>query len=160
MNRRYTAGEYLEVIKKIRAAKPDVALATDIIVGFPGETEEDFQKTVDLYKACDFDIAYLAQYSPRSGTPAFRVLEDDVPHEEKERRWRVLQKLMEETALRKNKKYLGQTVEVLVESFNNGKCAGNSREMKLVQFSGAADLVGKIVNVKIKEAKEWVLVGE
>jgi tRNA-2-methylthio-N6-dimethylallyladenosine synthase len=160
MNRRYTAEEYLEVIKKVRAAKPDIALATDIIVGFPGETEKDFEDTVELYKKCDFDIAFLAKYSPRSGTPAFKALKDDVPKEEKERRWRVLQKLMEETVSRKNQKYLGQTVEVLIESYMDGLCSGNSREMKLTQFPGTADLVGKIVNVKIKEAKEWILKGE
>jgi len=169
MNRRYTAEEYLEVIRRIRVARPDIALATDIIVGFPGETEEDFQKTVDLYKACDFDIAYLAKYSPRSGTPAFKALKDDVSREEKERRWRALQNLMEETALRKNQKYLGREVEVLVsarggsasggESSINGKCAGNSREMKRVAFPGDKFLIGKIVNVKIKEAKEWILIG-
>ena len=160
MNRRYTAEEYLTVIKKVRAAKPDIALATDIIVGFPGETEEDFEATIELYKKCDFDIAYLAKYSPRSGTPAFRAQKDDVPREEKTRRWRVLQNLMEESTLRKNQKYLRCIVEVLVESCADGVCAGNSREMKLTRFSGNADLVGKIVNVKINKAKEWVLFGE
>lgn len=160
MNRRYTAGEYLEVIKKVRIAKPDIALATDIIVGFPGETEEDFEQTVELYKKCDFDIAYLAKYSPRSGTPAFKALKDDVSREEKERRWHALQNLMEETALRKNQKYLGREVEVLVEYFKEEKCTGNSRDMKMVRFDGDAGLVGKIIDVKIKEAKEWVLTGD
>ena len=160
MNRRYTAEEYLEIIKKIRDAKPQIALATDIIVGFPGETEKDFEDTIELYKKCDFDIAYLAKYSPRSGTPAFKALKDDVPHDEKERRWRVLQNLMEETALRKNQKYLGREVEVLVESCRDGKCAGNSREMKRVVFPGGESLIGQIVKVKISEAKEWELEGD
>ena len=172
MNRRYTAEEYLEMIKKIRAAHAErghrdaqrpateIALATDIIVGFPGETEEDFEQTVELYKKCDFDLAYLAQYSPRSGTPAYQALKDDVSHEEKERRWRVLQNLMEETVLRKNQKYLGQVVEVLVESCEGGKCTGNSREMKRVVFPGDESLIGQIVNVKISEAKEWELEGD
>jgi tRNA-2-methylthio-N6-dimethylallyladenosine synthase len=160
MNRRYTAEEYLEVIKKVRAAKPNIALATDIIVGFPGETKKDFEDTVGLYKECDFDIAFLAKYSPRSGTPAFKALKDDVPHDEKERRWRVLQKLMEETVLRKNQKYLGQTLEVLIESCKDGKCSGNSRECKRVVFLGDESLIGQIVNVKINEAKEWELAGD
>ncbi len=156
MNRRYTAGEYLSLIEKIKKKKPGIALGTDIIVGFPGETEDDFQATVDLYKKADFDIAYLAQYSPRSGTAASH-LPDDVLPEEKEQRWWVLQKLMEETTLRKNQAYLGRTVEVLVEKKTDEIYSGQSRERKLVEFEDNRDRTGKIVNVRIETAEMWRL---
>lgn len=162
MNRKYTAKKFSEIIEKIRKVRPEIALGTDIIVGFPGETEDDFQKTVELYKKADFDIAYLAQYSPRPGTAAAR-LPDDVPHAEKERRWRVLQNLMEETTLRKNQKYIGQIVEVLVERCVDAEkniYSGNSREYKLVEFESQADLIGKIAKVKVNRAEMWRLVGE
>lgn len=161
MNRKYTAEKFLEIIEKIRKVRPDIALGTDIIVGFPGETEDDFQKTVELYKKADFDIAYLAQYSPRPGTAA-ALLEDDVSHLEKERRWRILQNLMEEIVLRKNQKYTDQTVEVLVERCVDEEkniYAGNSREYKLVEFASPSDVIGKIVKVKINKAEMWRLVG-
>ncbi len=159
MNRRYTAEQYLEVIRKIRAARREIAIGTDIIVGFCGETAEQFERTLELYRAADFDISYNAMYSPRSGTAAHKAFKDDVPRDEKKRRWRELQALMEEAVLRKNQKYVGQTVEVLVEKHEAGICSGNSREMKLVQFVGAEDLTGQIVPVKIGQAREWVLGG-
>ena len=162
MNRKYTVEKFLKIVEKIRKVRPDIALGTDIIVGFPGETEDDFQKTVELYKTADFDIAYLAQYSPRPGTAAARWA-DDVPHLEKERRWRILQNLMEEIVLRKNQKYVGQTAEVLVEKrvdTEKNIYAGNSREYKLVEFESKVDMIGKIVKVKIDKAEMWRLVGE
>jgi len=194
MNRKYTAEEYIELIKKIRLAKPNIALGADIIVGFCGETEEQFQNTMRLYEECDFDIAYIAMYSERSGTVAAKAFKDDVPRAIKKQRWDELQALIEKNALRKNQKYVEQEVEALVEKCGSvilsperakdplclsqgilrssrcpsglpqndiiGVCSGNSREMKLVQFSGSPDLLRKIIRVKIKEAKEWVLLGE
>jgi tRNA-2-methylthio-N6-dimethylallyladenosine synthase len=160
MNRKYTREDYLMVIKKIRKARPDISLATDIIVGFPGETKKQFADTVSLYKKCDFDLSYTAMYSPRTGTAAYKAFADDVPREEKRRRWLVLQKLMEKTALRKNKKYLGKTVEVLVEGCEADKCFGFSREYKKISFVGGKNLIGQVVNVKIKKAREWELEGE
>ncbi|MEK7508989.1 MAG: radical SAM protein, partial [Patescibacteria group bacterium] len=166
MNRHYTAVDYLKIIKKIRAVRPGMALGTDIIVGFPGETKEDFEETVKLYKEADFDIAFLAKYSPRSGTAAYKMI-DDVTAEEKERRWWALQRLMEETTLQKNQKFVGQTLEVLVSRFRNsaqskGKCIciGNSSEMKMVEFAGQVGWVGKIVKVKIEKAEMWRLIGQ
>ncbi len=172
MNRRYTHDFYVELAGKIRARKPGIALGTDIIVGFCGETEAQFERTVDLYKKCDFDISYTAMYSPRTGTVAHKAFKDDVPRAEKKRRWNVLQKLMEETVLRKNQAYVGKTAEVLVDhchpspvSTVNGQmsnallCSGNSREMKLTQFEGTPEMVGKLVNVKVTAAEEWVLKG-
>ena len=163
MNRRYTAEQYLELINKIKEKRPGIALGTDIIVGFCGETEEQFLRTVELYKKADFDISYHAMYSPRSGTAGYKAFKDDVPREEKRRRWRVLQDLMEDITLRKNQEFVGKTVEVLVDKYEEkGEmkvCAGNSREMKLVNFAGGNEDIGKLVNVKINKAREWVLEG-
>lgn len=159
MNRRYTREQYFEIIEKVRRVRPTIAVGTDIIVGFCSETEEEFMDTVDLYKRVGFDISYNAQYSSRSGTVAGRLWEDNVPREEKKRRWEYLQDVMENQTLKKNKKYVGKTVEVLVESFQQGICRGNSREMKLVEFRGLEELVGKIVTVSIDEALMWVLRG-
>ncbi len=161
MNRKYTREKFLEVIEKVKAKRPGIALGTDIIVGFPGETAEQFEETVTMYKACDFDISYTAQYSPRSGTLGFKLFPDDVTREEKKRRWQVLQELMEEATLRKNQAYVGQTVSVLVERVENGLASGNTNEMKLCRFpSTDVSLIGKIVKVKIKQALEWQLTGE
>lgn len=170
MHRKYTREDYLKVIHRVRKARPDIALATDIIVGFPGETKKQFSNTASLYKKCDFDMSYNSMYSPRTGTAAYKVFKDDISREEKRRRWLVLQKLMEKNALRKNKKYLGRTVEVLVDGCNmslirankgiSGKCWGFSREYKKVSFLGSKKLVGQVVNVKIKQAKEWEMEGE
>jgi len=113
MNRKYTREDYLDIIKKIRKRCPDIALGTDIIVGFCGETEEQFQNTLDLYKQADFDISYTAMYSPRSGTAADKNFPDDVPIEDKKKRWWTLQKSMEENTFRKNQKFLNKEVEVL-----------------------------------------------
>jgi len=159
MNRKYTREQYIELVKKIRAEKVDIALGTDIIVGFCEESEKQFQNTVDLYKQCDFDIAYLAMYSQRSGTVATKAFKDDVKIIEKKRRWRVLQDLMEEIVLRKNQKYLGQVVEVLVDEFKDGVCTGNSSGMKMVQFLGNEKMVGQFVKVKINFAEKWILKG-
>jgi len=159
MNRKYTAEQYIDLVKKIRRAKPDIAIGTDIIVGFCGETEEQFQNTVDLYKQCDFDISYHAMYSAREGTAAAKAFADDVPRQEKKRRWQVLQDMMEEITYRKNQVYAGKVVSVLVERCEEGICSGNSREMKLVQFAGTPELIGKIVDVKINIADVWLLKG-
>jgi tRNA-2-methylthio-N6-dimethylallyladenosine synthase len=113
-----------------------------------------------LYRQCDFDISYHAQYSSRSGTLAAKIFKDDVSHEEKERRWRMVQNLMEETTLRKNQKFLNQIVEVLVDRCDEkGNCWGNTNEMKVARFPGSPDLVGKIIKVKVERPDVWVLFG-
>lgn len=160
MNRRYTAAEYLDVVRRIRARVPHIALGTDIIVGFSGETDAQFEETVQLYKEADFDISYTAMYSPRSGTAAYRAFKDDVARAEKQRRWRVLQNLMEDTVLRKNQQYVGRDVEVLIDSYEHGVAGGNSREMKLTRCNSSEDLRGKIVRVRVQKAFEWLLSGE
>lgn len=159
MNRRHDREFYLNVIKKIKHKKPTIALGTDIIVGFSGETPEMFADTVDLYRQCEFDISYTAQYSPRSGTVADNMFVDDVPKYEKRRRWWELQEVMEEIVLRKNQVYKGKEVSVLVERCDDGWCKGNSHEMKRVHFKGDPALVGKIVPVRVERADEWVLWG-
>jgi len=159
MNRKYTREFYIDLMKRIRAARPEIAIGTDLIVGFCGETEEQFQNTLDLYKQCDFDISYHAMYSSRSGTAAAKAFKDDVPQEEKKRRWRAVQDLMEETTYRKNQKYLNQIVSVLVEKCEEGICEGNSSEMKLTQFPGDESLIGRIVEVKVMRPEMWILRG-
>lgn len=159
MNRKYTREKYVELVKKIKETRPEISLGTDLIVGFCGETEEQFQNTLDLYRECDFDISYHAVYSTRSGTVAAKAFKDDVPQEEKKRRWRAVQDLMEETTYRKNQKFLNQTVSVLVDKCEDGICSGNSGEMKLVQFPGNENLIGTIVNVKITNPETWILRG-
>lgn len=160
MNRRYTRERYLEIIGKVRARVPGIALGSDIIVGFCGETAEQFEDTVSLYREADFDISYNAMYSTRSGTQAAKLFQDDVPRPEKKRRWNVLQKLMEETVLRKNQAYLGRTVEVLVDHRGDGWCGGNSRELKLVRFPSDVDRRGQLVRVSVSKAMEWLLSGD
>lgn len=159
MNRRHTREFYLDLVKKIRQKRPNIALATDIIVGFCEETEEQFQDTVNLYEECSFDIAYPAKYSTRSGTLAAKIYKDNVPLEEKKRRWFVLQNLMEKTTCEKNKKYLNQTLSVLVDSWRNGWCEGNSNEMKRVAFKGDKTSAGTIRDVKIFKADTWMMWG-
>jgi len=159
MNRRHDRGFFIDVVRKIRKKKPDIALGTDIIVGFCGETREQFHDTVDLYKECDFDIAYTAQYSNRSHTVAAKAFVDDVPKEEKKCRWQVLQDLMEKTVLRKNKMYMGKRASVLVDNWKMGWCMGNSLEMKRVKFKGGESAVGTVVDVEIFKTQEWILWG-
>ncbi|MDD4995314.1 MAG: tRNA (N6-isopentenyl adenosine(37)-C2)-methylthiotransferase MiaB [Patescibacteria group bacterium] len=160
MNRPYTREEYIEIIKKVRSARPGIAIGTDIIVGFPGETAEEFEETLSLYREIEFDISYNAIYSPRSGTAAVKAYGDDVPREEKEWRWQELENTMREITLRKNQAYAGREVSVLVDSCAAGICRGNSAEMKLVNFSHLGDLTGQIRPVIIEVPKLWILEGK
>ena len=159
MNRQYTIADFEKLIQKIRLAKPGIAIGTDIIVGFPGETRAQFENTLRLYKRVRFDIAYLARYSPRAGTAAAKLV-DDVPREEKKRRWRELQTLMEKIVLKKNQKYIGQTVEVLIDKVGKDFVEGNSREMKRVRVYDEPSLKrGDFVGVKVDAARMWILSG-
>lgn len=160
MNRGYTREEYIEVIKKVRQIKPDIAITTDIIVGFPGETEEDFKESLSLYEELDFDFCYPAMYSPRPGTVAARFYADNIEKAEKKRRWQELERLMEKITLKKNKKYAGKKVKVIVENYKDGFCWGRSNEMKLVKFSSGRDLTGRIITVNIESPETWHLGGK
>ncbi len=159
MNRKYTIADYFKIIEKVRKLKPDIALGTDIIVGFPGETEEQFQHTLDFYSKVGFDISYPAMYSPRVGTEAAK-LEDSVSLDEKKKRWRRLQTLMENITEDINKKYLNQKVEVLIDTQGDGWVEGNSREMKRVRITQTNFKVGDIVVVNVVEPQRWLLIAE
>jgi tRNA-2-methylthio-N6-dimethylallyladenosine synthase len=161
MNRKYSRTQYLDIIAKIKGLRPGIALGTDLIVGFPGETDQDFEATLDLYRVCDFDISYPAQYSPRPGTLSMRLFADDVPAEAKKARWLAVQHLMEETALRKNQRYIGQTVRVFVERVHDGQLFGTNDELKAVSASGALpEMAGTFVRVVVDTAMTWLLQGK
>lgn len=161
MNRKYTREQYLNVIRKIKDRCPDLALGSDIIVGFSGETPEQFEETLSLYRDVEYDISYNAQYSQRSGTLAAKLFPDDVTADEKRRRWDELQALMEETSLRRNEAFVGKEVNVLVERLNHGYATGNAESLKLCRFpTKDVSLVGKIVPMRVTSAKAWVLEGE
>lgn len=163
MNRRYTRELYIDVVKKIRESRPTMAIATDIIVGFCEETNEQFEDTVSAYNICQFDISYHAKYSTRSGTLAEKIYKDDVSREEKRRRWQVLQDMMVNITCEKNKIYLNKTLSVLVDSYKNGWYGGNSNEMKRVTFKADDDtesLIGTIQNVEIFKTDIWMMWGK
>ena len=161
MGRRYTKEEYLDLFHKLKDKIDKVAISTDIIVGFPGETEEEFNDTLELVDECKFDLAYTFIFSPRVGTPAEKM-KDDITLEEKEKRLYKLNELINKYALENNKKLEGKIVEVLVEaeSDKDGYLMGYSDTNKLVNLKGNKELIGKIVKVKINEAKTWSLNGE
>jgi len=159
MGRGYTVAQYCDLIERIRARIPGVSLATDVIVGFPGETEAQFESTYRLLEELRFDVVHVAAYSPRPGTPAAR-LPDDVPPEEKERRRRAIEELQKRIAGEINGQLLGQTVEVLVEERRKGRWRGRTRTNKLVFFEDEADWRGKLAQVEITWAGPWSMVGE
>ena len=162
MARKYTREQYLELVRKIKEAIPNVSLTTDIIVGFPNETEEQFEDTLSLYREVGFDSAYTFIYSPREGTPAAKM-KDNVPMEVKKERLQRLNALVNEISAQKMREYEGKVVEVLVEgeSKNNPDIlAGYTRKNKLVNFKGPKSAIGQLVKVKITKAKTWTLDGE
>lgn len=162
MSRKYSREHYLQLVDKIKAAIPDAKLSTDIIVGFPGETEEDFQETMSLMEEVKFDFAYTFIYSPREGTPA-AGMEDNVPEEVKKERLYRLNELMKVISRESNERLNGQVLEVLVEgeSKNNPDVlSARTRTNKLVHFTGPKDTIGKIVHVKITEPQTWLLKGD
>jgi tRNA-2-methylthio-N6-dimethylallyladenosine synthase len=162
MGRRYTKEEYIALFKKIKDDIPNVTISTDIIVGFPNETAEDFKDTLDVVNECKFDHAYTFIYSKREGTPA-ALIEDKITLEEKEERLKELNKLITKYALESNKKLMGKTVKLLVNGISEKdqtKVSGYTDTMKLVNFTGNSDLIGEIVDVKITKAKSFSLDGE
>jgi tRNA-2-methylthio-N6-dimethylallyladenosine synthase len=159
MNRPYTIKQYKNLVKKIRAKIPDITLSTDVIVGFPGETKKQFENTVKLFKEIEYDMAYIAQYSPRSGTAAAK-LKDNVKPKEKERRWKILTNTLKKTALGKNKKYVGKIIEALPDGYENGFLTGKSKSYKTVRFEGKENLIGKFIKLKIIDASPWSLKGK
>jgi tRNA-2-methylthio-N6-dimethylallyladenosine synthase len=162
MARKYTREQYLELVRKIKATIPNVTLTTDIIVGYPNETDEQFEETMSLVREVGYESAYTFIYSPREGTPAAKM-QDNVPMEVKKERLQRLNALVNEQSAQSMKKYQDQIVEVLVEgeSKNNPDVlAGYTSKLKLVNFVGPKSAIGKIVKVKITDAKTWSLNGE
>jgi len=159
MARPYSSRQYLELVDRIRRSVPDIALSTDVIVGFPGEKAEQFDRTVEILRAVEFDIVHVAAYSPRPGTAAARKMVDDVPAEEKKRRLHVVEGLQREIATVKNEALVGKTVEVLIETRAKGKWSGRTRSNKLVFVESDQDLRGQLVQVAVDGAGPWSLRG-
>ena len=163
MNRQYTPEQYLKIVKKLRKAMPDVTFSTDIIVGFPGETEEDFNATYEMMKKVGYDNAYIFKYSPRSGTPAAEMA-DQVPQEVKEERNQILLKELERYATKHNESYVGSVQEVLVEGpsrRNSKRWGGKTGTFKVVIFEPSQDTCkGQLANVKINRTTPSTLFGK
>ncbi|HFD39147.1 MAG TPA: tRNA (N6-isopentenyl adenosine(37)-C2)-methylthiotransferase MiaB [Anaerolineae bacterium] len=160
MGRGYTVAQFRDLVARVRAAMPEVGLATDVIVGFPGETEAQFEATYRLLEELRFDMVHVAAYSPRPGTPAAR-LPDDVPPEEKERRRRAIDALQARIVGEINAQLRGRTVEILVEGRRKGKWRGRTRTNKLVFFPvGEEDWTGRLAPVRIVKTGPWSMQGE
>ncbi len=160
MRRPYTRAEYLDLVNHIRDRVSGVSLSTDIIVGFPGETEEQYQRSLDLVADLRADKVHCAPYSSRPGTTAHRTMEDEVPHDEKTRRVKQLDQLQESILTEINSAMVGQEVEILVEGRRKGKWQGRTRSNKLVFFQSEGDYLGELVNLTINRASPWSLQGE
>jgi tRNA-2-methylthio-N6-dimethylallyladenosine synthase len=161
MNRKYTRESYLELVRKIREAIPNVTLTTDIIVGFPNETDEQFEETLSLVEEVGFESAYTFIYSPREGTPAAKM-KDSIPDHVKKERLQRLNEVVNKQSAESMKTYKGKTVKVLVEGESKKDpdvLAGYTEKSKLVNFKGPKSAIGKIVDVEITEAKTWSLDG-
>ncbi|MCB8945573.1 MAG: tRNA (N6-isopentenyl adenosine(37)-C2)-methylthiotransferase MiaB [Ardenticatenaceae bacterium] len=159
MKRGYTAAQYRHLIHRIRRIVPDAAIHCDIIVGFPGETADQFQRTVDILAELELDKVHLARYSPREGTVSARRMPDDVPDEEKRRRFQVIEALQKEVSEKKMRRWLDETVEVLVEDKHKGRWRGRTPQNKLVFFDDARELRGQVVPVHITHTGPWSMSG-
>jgi len=162
MRRGHAIENYTKKIDNLRASKRNISLTTDIIVGFPGETGEDFEETVKVVEYCGYDAAYIFKYSPRPGTPAFEMA-DDVTADEKTERFLRLEAVQRERQNKNLQRYLNKTLQVLTEKPSSrgvGQLSGHSTCHKVVNFQGTADMLGKIVNAKISEIKANSLFGE
>ncbi|MCI0710983.1 MAG: tRNA (N6-isopentenyl adenosine(37)-C2)-methylthiotransferase MiaB [Chloroflexi bacterium] len=160
MKRGYTAGQYRDLVHKIRDIIPAVAIHTDIIVGFPGETREQFMRTYEVLDELKLDKAHLARYSPRPGTVSDRRMEDDVPDDEKRERHKMLENLQERVVAEINNKFLGETVEILVEEQHKGKWRGRTPQNKLVFFKDdSRDWKGQLATVEVIWTGPWSMQG-
>jgi len=160
MRRDYTVEHYRRLIAEIRSKIPGVALSTDVIVGFPSESKQQFQQTFSLLSELRFDTVHVACYSPRPGTIAAKELEDNIPATEKRRRLNIIEQLQESIATEINAQLLDRTVEVLVEGKKKGKWQGRTRSGKLVFLSDNDDYLGQLVNIKIEKTSPWSLQGK
>jgi tRNA-2-methylthio-N6-dimethylallyladenosine synthase len=160
MRRDYTVAQYRQLIAQIRSQIPGVALSTDVIVGFPSESDSQFQQTFDLLSETKFDTVHVAAYSPRTGTVAARELEDNIPLPEKRARLNKVEQLQEEIQAEINTYLLGKTVEILVEGKAKDKWYGRTRTDKLVFFSNDNNCLGQLLNIIIDRASPWSLQGK
>lgn len=159
MNRHYTAEKFLAILAQAREKIPGISFSTDVIVGFPSETAEQFRRTAELLRAAKFDMAYIAEYSPRAGTAA-AAMADDVPREEKQRRNIELNGILQASALANGCALVGRELRVLVDGFKGKQCFGRAANGKIVAFVGEKGWLGSFVMVKITGAEPFVLQGE
>ena len=162
MNRKYTKEQYLELVDKIKTRIPDVVLSTDIIVGFPGETEEDFEDTLNVVGKVNYEQVFMFIYSRREGTVADKM-ENQIPEEIKHKRFDRLKELFDSRVSGNNQKYIGTTQKILVDGYSkNDKetLTGRTDTNKVVNFKGNEELIGKMINIKITEEHKWYLTGE
>ena len=162
MNRKYTKEQYLKLVDKIKTRIPDVVLSTDIIVGFPGETEEDFEDTLEVVRKVNYEQVFMFIYSRREGTIADKM-ENQIPEEIKHKRFDRLKELFDSRVSENNQKYIGTTQKILVDGYSkNDKetLTGRTDTNKVVNFKGNEEIIGKIINIKITEEHKWYLSGE
>jgi len=162
MNRGYNRSYYMDLVRKLRESVPHISITTDLIVGFPGETEKDFQDTLDLVRQVKFDVAFCFRYSPRRDTPA-ASMENQVPEEVKMRRLHELLSIQDEISIERNRALVGTHQEVLVEGINprdESQITGRTSTNKIVFFPGDAELIGQLVPVVITGTGNWSLRGE
>jgi tRNA-2-methylthio-N6-dimethylallyladenosine synthase len=159
MRRGYTSDDYRRLVDRIREAVPNASMSTDVIVGFPGETSEQFQSSLNLIRDIRFDKVHVAAYSTRPGTIADRKMDDDVSSEEKKSRVKAIEELQESIVANTNSALAGQVVDVLVESRHRGQWQGRTRSNKLVFFSQDDDVLGELVDVRIEKTGPWSLQG-
>jgi tRNA-2-methylthio-N6-dimethylallyladenosine synthase len=159
MRRGYVVDHYRELIGKLRARMPEIGLQTDVIVGFPGETEAEFLNTLRMLEEFRFDVVHVAMYSPRPGTVSAESMVDDVPRQEKRRRLHAVEDTQKRIATEINARYLGRRVDVLVEGTARGRWYGRTRTNKLVHFDAPDNLAGRLVDVEITSTQPWYLEG-
>lgn len=159
MKRGYSSDDYRRLVEAIRRTIPGASIGTDIIVGFPGESDEQFQRTYDLLAELRLDVAHLARYSPRPNTVAKRRMRDDIPSEVKMARFRALEDLQQQISLEINESYLDRTELILVEELHRGRWKGRTRTNKLVFFEADGDPRGQVVPVEIRHAGAWSMTG-
>jgi tRNA-2-methylthio-N6-dimethylallyladenosine synthase len=159
MRRGYVVDHYRELIRKLRARMPEIGLQTDVIVGFPGETEAEFLNTLGMLEEFRFDVVHVAMYSPRPGPVSAETMDDDVPRQEKRRRLHAVEATQKRIAAEINARYLGRTVDVLVEGLAKGRWYGRTRTNKLVHFDWPENLAGRLVDVEITSTEPWYLEG-
>jgi tRNA-2-methylthio-N6-dimethylallyladenosine synthase len=159
MKRGYTVGQYRRLVTEIRAKIPGIAISTDVIVGFPGESERQFRETLDLLSEIKFATVHVAAYSPRPGTAADREFVDDIPPNVKKARLREIEQTQKSIQTESNARLLGKTTEILVEGRKRGKWYGRTRTDKLVFYSSDRNYQGQLVNIKIEKTSPWSMQG-